>query len=818
MMKHLTKIAGAGALMLALLLAACSNPLEERGAAGADGAEGKVAVTIGGGDERTLVPAAEELAGMKYTLVIRSSDGELVHSEDVQAGTLFEKAFPPGRYGIVIHGAKDGAPVAFAEYPNVQVKARETVTVNAVLTPALDSDVPGTFGYKVTLPNAAEYPDGYASALLTLSPDSPSGDPNSGSVTVSLLEKAEENLKLPPGVYRMKVELTSRRQINNLPLKAVRLETVYIYPRLETRADYTFTAADFKGDVFLAGTAAVYRDTNGILSLDQDYKPEEVEAQLLDGTVKTADITNGNWELFIPSHELAANVTSVRLRFKLKKGSNELYSLWQTESISSIQGRTGISLTATTTVVGFNSGIPSSGTGSVRFNHADNVVVIGADTKVTITPATGYGFIGNSLAVSGGTVGSIVSAGGTITANCTITSASPQVTSARFFRLAGTLSFSDTVPASGYTPKSVKARVKDAAGNYADIESGPVNSTTGKYAISVPAGYVFKDSADSMVYFEVTLSKTGQPDITYTNNGNFKQYVNYLTADSSVYDFSLNASDLFTAQNAAATVSYSRVTVTWEPPAAPGTPSYQVQVSSDYGSSWNPVGSAITVAPFEVIDPSASVGYGVYYYRVVATISGTQYPGSTVSPRLQTPEVTVYSNTTSSGLLQSVSLSWNPVPLADYYQVEVNNGSYWSSAGTAYDTYYNHTGIQPVDNTYQYRVTAQSSSGIQASQPSAVQTVTGPAAETASFNSWVSGTIQTAGERKYYRISNPGYSYVNVSLTGLPNGTLYIHRANDVSYYTSTSSSTSFYAYGNDVIVVVDANGNTGGFNFQVSY
>jgi hypothetical protein len=838
MMKHFSKIAGA--LALALLMAACSNPLNERAPSGADGAEGKLAITIGGG-ERTLVPAADQLTGLSYTLLIRQNN-TVIHSGAVAAGTPFEKALPPGYYEISIHAANSttGAPVAEYNNNSVQVKAGETSRVNAVLKPVLDSDVPGTFEYKTVLPTVEEYPDGYTQALLTLNPDSSNSSINSGLVSIDLQDttKRERKVILPPGVYQLKIELISTRQISGSPLKAARLETVYIYPRLTTKADYTFTAADFKGDVSLKGSTAVYR--NNVNTPEPDYKPVEVEAELVSGIAaadaavgKAAIAADGTWELFIPSHYLpgatasSGNVQNVRLRFKMGKasGNDVLYSPWDSKPIG-LQGNESISLTATTMVGRIGSTAINVNTGTVQFNNADNVVVRDTDAIVTITPADRYGFIGNSLVINSSSVpvSDIVSENGKITARYSVTNSPPQVTNAQFFRLDGTVNPDNALP-SGYSFKSIKARKIDAAtGDYVDIASDST-FTSNQWTIGVPAGYVFKDSADNQVYFELTLAKSGGADVTFDGNGNFWSSVANLTTSTSVYNLNLNVNELFQARNVTAVVIGSNsVRVSWDAPAIPGATYHVMGYNSSTGNWGQLTNSAITAPPLVYEHTGITGSLSSLNYYVASTIGGTAHGSPSANATLQRPaNLTAIAGTTTTGLLQSVALSWDAVPQANYYYVEYStDGSSWYSDYVYGTTSYNLTSnIQPA-GTYQFRVTAQSYYPIPASQPSAIETVSGPETENAWFYSTIFGEIQTPGERKYYRL--PGnYSSVYVELrdsqTG--NGTLdarlYMYRANNVNSYTYIDNyGTSFSAGYNDIIVVVEAadGSSTGSFSF----
>jgi hypothetical protein len=453
MMKNKVQIMGAGLLALLLVFAGCSNPLGEKPDASPEAVSGgKIVVTLGGLDARTLGPMAEDVAGLKYRLVLVNTS-KVIEEDITDFPQPVERSIEAGEWTVAVLAYTDGNETAWGYETKVQVVVGETRPVALTLLPVTNRDAAGTFDYAVDFPAPTKDFD-YESTTLKLTPVSDSNSAPDGEIVINLRDpkKDEALLELPAGKYSLDITLTSTRQIAGKALKVTVTEVVYLYPGLTTQAHYAFELTDFDAEVYLKGKAEVNnqteKGTDGMPLVN--YIPKKVQLKLYDDPLwddpQEADITlKGGyyeWELLVPSEQIngAGNANQVQLRLVIESDQTAPQTLTsdrQIVSVSDIQGNSNVSLTTSVyDVVKETGDVYFSGIKGVSGIAHDKHAIAGMPVELKIVPAANYGVRGTEISVSGGASDYKLASDGTV--SFTMPAGSGVTVNADFFHLQGT--------------------------------------------------------------------------------------------------------------------------------------------------------------------------------------------------------------------------------------------------------------------------------------------------------------------------------------------------------------------------------------------
>jgi hypothetical protein len=239
------------------------------------------------------------------------------------------------------------------------------------------------------------------------------GDESPGQGTPSPIDPkryAKGKVELPAGRYKMYLSLVSDRAIGTTSsslsgsgtnaatadyVGIFKEEVVYIYPNMTTSTPdsyTTFADKDMDAQVFFEGRTDI---TQPYSSSDR-YAAKEVQVsryyypshyyESSPTRLWTAPITNGEWNLYIPSQELAQgydsalqghlniNSDKVYFRFRMEDGGGRtLYSPWQEYLTREIQGQIDLDLWATVHTLTID---PNGGAVGVKIEtgHGDTIV------------------------------------------------------------------------------------------------------------------------------------------------------------------------------------------------------------------------------------------------------------------------------------------------------------------------------------------------------------------------------------------------------------------------------------------------------------
>ncbi|GHT54883.1 hypothetical protein FACS1894109_00350 [Spirochaetia bacterium] len=386
-MKKKLSIFSALALIGLLLMAGCSNLLEQDLSGGKDEniplGTGSVQVQIGGADTaRNLAPATPGFTEYEFSFTasgayLNPADGtwtphptEFLVTYNTIGNTTFD--LPPDTYSLVVTGftgaRPDLKPIAKNVPVTVTVVEGKKQIVNVVLSESADPTAKGTFTYDIKFPqtftglystngitgSSSPY---YKSAKLSLTPQASST--NKGNVYIAdLLDKDVttegsnykylKSIDLPSGLYEMELALETWVTITPAgettppqPQRVYRFEYVYIFPGQTTNAPYTFAQVDFDSYVHLAVKANIWGTqagnyTPGDLYINSYNWDDSIGGQKADTVVIPYQTSWGGWDVVLPSRFIAQNLTTIDFRFKANKttgGSGYLYSLWQRYTI-----------------------------------------------------------------------------------------------------------------------------------------------------------------------------------------------------------------------------------------------------------------------------------------------------------------------------------------------------------------------------------------------------------------------------------------------------------------------------------------------------
>jgi hypothetical protein len=308
-----------------LILSGCFNVLDPSREQGEDAgsAGGSVTIRVSGSPEaaRTLYPRAEF---SKIVLSFTPKGGQTAYGPET---------LPTGESSVVLTGLENGNwEVSAKGYVQIDANGDGTIGGGEEFEAASSSPVSFTIisgSAQVNIPLSAEPMASGGTGYFSYSVSFPPGKvdtaslrfttPNGGVVYDSSTSAyiGEKDLKanpsgtisLAPGYYLVRIEL------QNIYQRAGRTEIVHIYPNMETRADYTFTPADFTDFIVLSGTVDIKID--GIrpdYAYVSAYKSESYGSwgdQLGYGDVQWdggTGVSTGTWKVGILPSSPARNV------------------------------------------------------------------------------------------------------------------------------------------------------------------------------------------------------------------------------------------------------------------------------------------------------------------------------------------------------------------------------------------------------------------------------------------------------------------------------------------------------------------------------
>ena len=212
-------------LALALVLSGCNNLVSPHTS---KQAAGNVIIQAEAGEAgaRTLHPDLSQ-----FTSIVSFQGPEAVEQVIVEPGTPISVTLAQGNWTVTATTYAVATPIARGSWTGTV--GSETVTISITLKPITGGDN-GTFAYSIGGLAAAD------TAALTVTPvtESGAGTPD----TIDLLAGASAgSLSLAPGFYLLAVQLTDASG-----KYAGKTEAVHIYPTMTTRADYSFSAYDFR--------------------------------------------------------------------------------------------------------------------------------------------------------------------------------------------------------------------------------------------------------------------------------------------------------------------------------------------------------------------------------------------------------------------------------------------------------------------------------------------------------------------------------------------------------------------------------------------
>jgi hypothetical protein len=808
-MKNKVRIIGAGLLALLVMFTGCSNLLNDKPEAPrqeAAGSGGKIVIQLDGLNPRTLGPEGEDIAQIQYRLIIRNDSRQF--EEDVDFAQPVERSIDSGSWKVGVWASTaDYKGIAWGD-ETVDLRDGETKYLSLTLLPILEEDAAGIFDYDIAFPDPELIDDfDYSDTILKLTPSNfNSSNPNPLVIDLQDYGKGADTLELPAGKYDLDITLQSTREVNNTPLKVIVKETVYIYPRLTTKAHYTFTMEHFTADVYLKGSAGVYNYAS------HNYYPSEVQLKLYDDgyyfdedNIQTVPITRSadgyTWDMPVSSEKIggAGNVSNVQLRLVVTSEDDERQTLtgpWEWYSIG-IQGNTGISLTTSVYSIAKNAASTylNGITGVSGIAHNSDAIQ-GTWVTLRLVPRAKYGAIGSSVWYSYNNGGSTAIPDQNEDGSFTFYMPSNNVTvSADFFHLKGTASIV-SANADNYKPVKVEAYEETEDLDWKPIGEAAI-AANGDWEISVPADYVTLQTSTGNIQFKVLSTAAGKPDQEYSTNESVYNLTGTYTADLYVRLFAISGVILEAGTDS--------VTIRWDAAAWAG--GYRI-----YRDSVPITSPAATATSYT--DDDAGLMPGTQYLYEIAGVYGTPPTESTertglyVWTELAAPENVVAVTAAAMYDPFQTIVSWDPVDGADFYEI-FRDGVY--SNTTWWGTSYSDTSDKTPGRTYSYSVVAYNYSSRE-SVPSADSYVSFPSASTLT-EGWNSGYIDGPGEYDYYRFDVPGYySYYNFTLYEYGFDAYAYLYVNGALYTTLDNSASYLYiSPGDEVILAVRA------YNFSSS-
>jgi hypothetical protein len=307
-----------------LILAGCFNPLTPEQEEGAGSAGGGVTIRVSGTPEaaRTIYPRAEF---SRIVLSFTPQSGQTTYPDvTLQAGGssvvitsgLGDGNWEVGAKGYVeIDANGDGSIGSGEEFEAASSAAAVPFTVSSGSSTQVDITLsaaplnPGKTGY---FSYSVSFPAGKVDTAR-LSFTAPNGygvvqDSSSNPINQKdLITDPEGTISLASGYYLVRIVLQNSYQLIG------RTEIVHIYPNMETRAEYAFTAADFTEFIVLSGTVDIKIDgVRPDYAAVYAYKAEPfgggeflgVDSVQWDGPA----LSTGTWSILILSSSSPRNV------------------------------------------------------------------------------------------------------------------------------------------------------------------------------------------------------------------------------------------------------------------------------------------------------------------------------------------------------------------------------------------------------------------------------------------------------------------------------------------------------------------------------
>lgn len=323
-----------------LILSGCFNVLDPSRESGEDAgsAGGSVSIRVSGSPEaaRTLYPRAEF---SKIVLSFDPKGGQTAYGP---------KTLPAGESSVVLDDLDNGNwEVSAKGYVEIDANGDGSIeggeefeaasspavpftvssgssSVNITLSAEpITSGGTGYFSYSVSFP-----PGKVDTATLRFTKADGQSAYDSSSAYIGekdLKANPSGTISLAPGYYMVRIEL------QNIYQRAGRTEIVHIYPNMETRADYTFTPADFTDFIVLSGTVDIkINGTRPDYAYIYAYKSESygrgdqlgyTSVQWNGGT----GVSTGTWSMAILPSYPARNVI-----FEVSTQSGGFSNYWET--------------------------------------------------------------------------------------------------------------------------------------------------------------------------------------------------------------------------------------------------------------------------------------------------------------------------------------------------------------------------------------------------------------------------------------------------------------------------------------------------------
>ncbi|GHU71894.1 hypothetical protein FACS189450_08710 [Spirochaetia bacterium] len=383
-MKNVTRIITI--LFLGALLGSCNNVLEppvfNQGSQSLSAGNGLVRVQLGAIETaRTIMPTTPTQFS-KYTVAF-TADGKAPVTATIESpATEVQQVLTTGTWNVAVTafmqftvtGGTEQEYAAASGSDTVVVTENVTTDVQVALTPLsiTDGTAPkGIFSYKVTFP---------ADGTGTLTVKDKLGSVVTGLNEKSLTSNTPVSLELDSGYYDLSISLT-----NGAGQKAGVFDRVHLYPGLESKAEYTFTDADFTESIYLGGTVTITNPPSGITSTTVKAYSDALCTDLKG----TFTVSSGNWFGEVP---VALRGQNVYLTVTVGNGSRTWTIPGSAQSITATAaGLADIALPGTFYTL--SGTIREAGSGT-ELAGATVVLKQGAATVDTITtPANGsYSF------------------------------------------------------------------------------------------------------------------------------------------------------------------------------------------------------------------------------------------------------------------------------------------------------------------------------------------------------------------------------------------------------------------------------------------
>jgi hypothetical protein len=331
---------------------------------------------------RTIMPATPDRFS-KYTVVFTADGKEAVTATIESPATEVEQILSTGTWDIAVtafmtftpNGGSATEYAAAAGSDSVTVTEDVTTDVQVVLTPLsiTDPNAPGgIFSYTVTFPEDV--------TLAALTVKNSSGTVVSALDGISLVSEAPVSVELDSGYYDLAISLT-----NGAGQKAGVFDTVHLYPGLESKAEYTFTDADFTETIYLGGTVTI---TNPPADMTSVTVKAYGDALCTDPNLKGAfTVASGSWFGEVP---VALRGQNVYFPVTVSNGSQAWTSTpGAAEPIPSMaSGRADIQLPVTIDSILYigTDTLPQSNTGSLALSLAWLKTNAADNTDYTILP------------------------------------------------------------------------------------------------------------------------------------------------------------------------------------------------------------------------------------------------------------------------------------------------------------------------------------------------------------------------------------------------------------------------------------------------